>query len=130
MGYRLEHIAFLLEEVANRKRLAVCVDTCHIFAAGYDLKTKRGAENTWREFDSLIGLERLEAFHINDSIGECGSRLDRHTFIGKGQIGTAAFRRLIRDERFAALPGIMEIPRNDQETIETIAQMKRLRDRR
>jgi deoxyribonuclease-4 len=127
VGHRLEHIAFLLSEVRQPKRLAVCADTCHMFAAGYDLKSKRGAETVWREFDSLIGLRHLKAFHINDSIRERGSRIDRHTFIGEGQIGRAAFRRLLRDERFAELPGIMEIPKTDEEFVRTVAQLKELR---
>ncbi len=127
VGHRLEHIAFLLSEVKKPKRLAVCVDTCHMFAAGYDLKSRRGAETVWREFDSLIGLQSLKAFHINDSIRERGSRIDRHTFIGEGQIGIAAFRRVLRDERFAELPGIMEIPKTDEEFVRTVAQVKELR---
>lgn len=127
LGYRLEHLAFLLSQVNNSERLAVCADTCHMFAAGYDLKSKQGAEALWREFDSLIGLTHLKAFHINDSIRERGSRVDRHTFIGEGQIGSAAFRRLLRDERFAQLPGIMEIPRKEQEFVQIIPQVKKLR---
>ncbi len=127
LGHRLEHLAFLLTRVNNPERLAVCADTCHMFAAGYDLKSKKGAEVLWREFDSLIGLAHLKAFHINDSIRERGSRVDRHTFIGEGQIGGAAFRRLLRDERFTKLPGIMEIPRSENEFVEIIPRIKKLR---
>jgi deoxyribonuclease-4 len=127
IGHRLEHIAYLLGEVRAGERLAVCTDTCHMYAAGYDLKSKEGYEAVWRRFDSLIGLSRLKAFHINDSIRERGSRVDRHTFIGEGQIGKAAFRRLLRDERFTNLPGIMEIPRSDEEFLRIIAQVKKLR---
>ncbi len=127
IGHKLEHLAFLLENAGNKKRLAICADTCHLFAAGYDLKSKRGADAFWNEFDSLIGLARLKAFHINDSIGELGSHLDRHTFIGEGQIGKTAFRRLLRDERFLRLPGIMEIPRWDEELTRTVADIKKLR---
>jgi len=127
LGYRLEQIAFLLSEVNEPERLGVCADTCHMLAAGYDLKSKNGYEAVWREFDSLIGFSRLRAFHINDSIRKLGSRIDRHTFVGEGQIGTAAFRRLLRDERFATLPGIMEIPRSDEEFVQNVAKMKHLR---
>ncbi len=130
IGHRLEHIAYLLSEVRAGERLGVCADTCHMFAAGYDLKSKDGYEAVWREFDSLIELSRLKAFHINDSIRERSSRVDRHTFIGEGQIGKAAFRRLLRDERFTNLPGIMEIPRSDEEFLRIIAQIKKLRGAR
>ncbi|MFH1010563.1 MAG: deoxyribonuclease IV [bacterium] len=127
LGHGLEQIAFLLSEVNEGERLGVCTDTCHMFAAGYDLKSKNGYEAVWYEFDALIGLLRLKAFHVNDSIRQRGSRIDRHTFVGEGQIGTTAFRRLLRDERFAALPGIMEIPRSDEEFVRSVTQMKKLR---
>jgi deoxyribonuclease-4 len=130
IGHRFEHITYLLDKVLASERLAVCVDTCHMFVAGSDLKSKDGYEAVWREFDSMIGLSRLRAFHINDSIRERGSRVDRHTFIGEGQIGKTAFRRLLRDERFTNLPGIMEIPRSDEEFLRIIAQVKKLRGAR
>jgi deoxyribonuclease IV len=114
IGYRFEHLRQIIDLVEQRERMAVCVDTCHIFAAGYDIVTEAGYEQTFREFDSVIGLRRLVAFHVNDAKRERGSRVDRHEHIGKGTIGKAGFRLLMNDERFRAIPKILETPKGPE----------------
>jgi deoxyribonuclease-4 len=114
IGYRFEHLRQIIDLVEQRERMAVCVDTCHVFAAGYDIVTEAGYERTFREFDSVVGLERLVAFHVNDAKRERGSRVDRHEHIGKGMIGRAGFRLLMNDERFRAIPKILETPKGPE----------------
>lgn len=99
--------------IHKKNRVAVCVDTCHIFAAGYDLRTATGYNATWDSFDSLIGLEHLKVIHCNDSKKECGSRVDRHEMIGKGQLGNKSFEFLFNDPRFFDVPKILETPKTD-----------------
>jgi deoxyribonuclease IV len=111
LGWRFEQLAAILEQVGNSDRVGVCLDTCHAFAAGYDIRTEAGYEETLREFDRLIGLEKIRAFHVNDSKKELGSRVDRHDHIGKGFIGLDAFRSLVNDKRFIAIPKILETPK-------------------
>jgi deoxyribonuclease-4 len=114
LGNRFEHLAQLREyTAAHSERVGVCVDTCHILAAGYDLRTPEAYEATFAEFDRLIGLEHLKVFHLNDSQHDLGSRKDRHEHIGKGYVGEHAFRMLINDERFQSLPMILETPKGD-----------------
>ncbi len=108
MGASFEEIAAILEGVKNSRRLGVCLDTCHLLASGYDLCTEEGYEDTFRQFERLIGLDRLKVFHVNDSKKPCMSRVDRHAHIGQGCIGLEPFRRLLNDPRFADLPMILE----------------------
>lgn len=110
LGHRLEHIARILELTEAHPRIGVCVDTCHIFAAGYDLRKKSGYDAFWQTFDSLLGLERLKALHLNDSKKMLGSRVDRHDHIGEGEIGPSTFRWLVRDGRFRKIPAVIETP--------------------
>jgi deoxyribonuclease-4 len=126
IGYRFEHLRAIMDLVDQRERMAVCVDTCHIFAAGYDIVTERGYEQTFNEFDSIIGLQRLVAFHVNDAKRERGSRIDRHEHIGKGTIGKPGFRLLMNDERFRNIPKILETPKGP-DMKEDIHNMKILR---
>jgi deoxyribonuclease-4 len=128
IGYRFEHLRQIIDLVEQRERMAVCVDTCHIFAAGYDIVTEVGYEHTFREFDSVIGLHRLVAFHVNDAKRERGSRVDRHEHIGKGTIGKAGFRLLMNDERFRAIPKILETPKGPEmkEDIKNMRVLKSL----
>jgi deoxyribonuclease IV len=126
IGYRFEHLKQIIDLVEQPDRMAVCVDTCHIFAAGYDIVTEAGYEQTFREFDSIIGLTRLVAFHVNDAKRERGSRIDRHEHIGKGTIGKAGFRLLMNDERFSAIPKILETPK-EADMKEDVKNMKVLR---
>jgi deoxyribonuclease IV len=115
LGHRFEHLAAILAQVAQPERLGVCLDTCHVFAAGYALYPENAYQATFRTFDRLIGLSRLRAFHLNDSLKPLGSRVDRHAHIGKGQIGLAAFRLLVNDRRFRNRPMVLETPKESVE---------------
>jgi len=126
IGYRFEHLQQIIDLVEQRERMAVCVDTCHIFAAGYDIVTEAGYEQTFREFDSIIGLHRLVAFHVNDAKRERGSRVDRHEHIGKGMIGKAGFQLLMNDNRFRNIPKILETPKGP-EMKEDVKNMRTLK---
>jgi len=126
IGYRFEHLRKIIDLVDERERMAVCMDTCHVFAAGYDLSTERGYEETFREFDAIVGLDRLVAFHVNDSKRELGSRVDRHEHIGKGRIGTQGFSFLMNDARFGNIPKILETPKGP-EMEEDVENMRVLR---
>lgn len=114
LGSTFEQLRTLIDRVEKKHRIAVCVDTCHIFAAGYDIRTERTYEATVQQFDEIIGLKYLVAFHVNDSQKELGSRIDRHAHIGKGRIGLTAFRMLMNDERFVSVPKILETPKGDE----------------
>lgn len=113
LGHRFEHLAAILERLDGSPRVGVCLDTCHLLAAGYDLCSEAGYTSTFREFDRLVGIDRLAAFHVNDSKKPCGSRVDRHEHIGKGCLGTEPFRRILNDRRFATLPMVLETPKLD-----------------
>lgn len=107
LGHRFEHLAEIMERVPEG-RFGVCFDTCHALAAGYDLTSAEGYETTMAEFDRLVGTEHITAFHLNDSLKERGSRVDRHAHIGQGAVALEAFAALMRDERFAAVPKLLE----------------------
>jgi len=113
LGHRFEHLATILDRVGDTPRVGVCLDTCHLIAAGYDIGSETGYRSTFEAFTRLIGLDRLYLFHLNDSRKPCGSRVDRHEHIGKGCLGPAPFRRLLSDPRFARLPMIIETPKLD-----------------
>lgn len=108
--HKFEQISYIYKKARQKKRLGVCFDTCHAFAAGYDFRTEKTYENMWQEFDKTIGLDNLKAIHLNDSKKECGSRVDRHENIGKGKLGLDPFRFLFNDERFFDIPKILETP--------------------
>jgi deoxyribonuclease IV len=108
MGSSFEELARMIEGARSRKRLGVCLDTCHLLASGYDLCTEDGYRTTFAQFEKLVGLNRLKVFHLNDSKKPCMSRVDRHEHIGKGCIGLEPFRRLLNDPRFVDLPMILE----------------------
>jgi deoxyribonuclease-4 len=110
LGHRFEQIAFVLDQVSRPDRLAVCLDTCHIFAAGYDLRTPEAYEETIAEFDRVVGLNLIRLVHANDSKRELGSRVDRHAAIGEGEIGLEGFRMLVNDRRIDA-PIVLETPK-------------------
>lgn len=128
LGYRFEQLAWLIENTPEGERLGVCLDTCHAFAAGYELRTSEGYEATLQEFDRMIGLSRLLAVHLNDSKNGLGSRVDRHEHIGKGMLGLETFRRVVNDPRLAALPGLLETPKSDDlhEDRENLAVLRSL----
>ena len=128
LGAKFEHLAKLLELVTHNERIGVCVDTCHILAAGYEYRTPEGYETTFAEFDRLVGLDRIKCFHLNDSQKDLGSRVDRHAHIGAGFVGLDAFRMIVNDPRFADLPGILETPKTEggTEDIENLAKLRAL----
>src|SRR5512132_827890 len=111
LGHRFEHLAAILERVDGSPRVGVCLDTCHLLTAGYDLCSEKGYADTFAEFDRIVGCDRIKVFHLNDSKKPCGSRVDRHEHIGKGCLGLEPFRRLLNDRRFAALPMLLETPK-------------------
>jgi deoxyribonuclease-4 len=111
LGHRFEHLAAILGQLAEPGRVGVCLDTCHVFAAGYALAPEREYRATLREFDRVIGLKRLRAFHVNDSLKPLGSRVDRHAHIGHGQLGLEPFRLLVNDPRFRNRPMVLETPK-------------------
>lgn len=128
LGYKFEHLARLIETSGYPERLGVCVDTCHILAAGYDIRTAEAYEATFAEFERLIGTARIGAFHLNDSQKDLGSRVDRHAHIGDGFVGLEAFRCVVNDPRFATLPGILETQKGDNlaEDRENLARLRAL----
>ena len=113
VGYRFAHIAEIIRRAGGHPRLAACVDSCHIFAAGYDVRDRDGYERTLAEFDREVGLGRLVAVHLNDSMTALGSRRDRHERIGAGQIGLEGLARFVRDERLARVPFVLETTEPD-----------------
>ena len=113
LGHTFEQLARIIELTPQGERLGVCLDTCHVFAAGYELRTVEGYAAMMEAFDKAIGLQRLKALHLNDSKGELGERKDRHEHIGKGHIGLEGFRNVVNDPRLAGLPGLLETPKGD-----------------
>jgi len=113
VGYRLEHLAEIIENVTAKDRLGVCLDTCHLFAAGYDFRDAPSYAKTMRKVARVIGIRRVKAFHVNDCKKDLGCRVDRHEHIGRGFIGRKAFRLLATDPRFRRVPMILETPKGD-----------------
>ena len=111
IGHRFEHLRFILEECGNKIPLGVCIDTCHLFAAGYDIRTKEGWEEVLKQFDHIIGLKHLYAFHINDSMKPFASRKDRHAHLGEGEIGLECFKFLMTHPKLREIPKYLETPR-------------------
>lgn len=113
LGFSFEQIAHIIDRVEDKDRVGVCIDTCHAYSAGYNLLSPDTYEQTWRDFDSIIGLKYLSAMHINDTKKEFGSRVDRHESIGKGFLGLEAFRMMMNDSRLNGIPLILETPNPD-----------------
>ncbi len=128
LGYRFEHLRDIIAQVKQPERFSICFDTCHAFAAGYEINDAAGWETTWTEFDTRIGLERLALFHVNDSKKILGSRVDRHANLGEGELGLEAFRLLMSDPRFATTPKILETPNGDEKWAGEIKLLAGLRD--
>jgi deoxyribonuclease-4 len=114
LGHRFWHLGRILELVSEPERIGVCVDTCHIFAAGYPLATRAGYDGTIEELDRAVGLGRVRVWHLNDSLRERGSRVDRHAGIGRGRLGVAPFRFVVNDPRFRRVPMILETPKGKE----------------
>ena len=114
MGYRFEHLAEIIDQVDQKDRVGVCIDTAHAFAAGYDLSTEDGFKETFQQFDQTIGFDKLFAMHLNDSKKELGSKVDRHESLGDGLIGITPFKLIMRDARFDGIPLILETPNTER----------------
>lgn len=125
VGHEFEHLAFILEELGRKIPIGVCIDTCHIFVAGYDIRTKKTWENTLQEFDEVIGLKHLYAFHLNDSMKPFGSKRDRHAHLGEGEIGMEAFRFVMTHPKIREIPKYLETPRGPTVWEEEIAQLRK-----
>jgi deoxyribonuclease-4 len=126
VGHRFEHLASIIQGVNGRVPLGVCLDTCHLFAAGYDIRTPKDWEKTLEEFDSIVGMPYLRAFHLNDSLKGLGSRVDRHQPLGKGQIGWEAFRFLVTHPRTKVLPMYLETPEGPELWKKEIAALREM----
>jgi len=126
LGNKFEHLAYIIGRVREPERLCVCLDTAHVFASGYEIVTDDSIRKTFREFDRVVGLDRLAAIHLNDSKTACGSRVDRHEHIGKGKIGLAAFRFIMGDRRFRKIPKVLETPKG-KDLREDVINLKTLR---
>ena len=126
LGYKFEHFKQWLDLISEPARLGVCVDTCHIFAAGYDIKTNDGYKHTWSEVKTMVGFDKLLAFHLNDSKKELNCRVDRHEHIGQGMLGEKAFERLLNDKNFDHLPMVLETPKDPEMKLD-IMNLKLLR---
>jgi len=128
LGYRMQQLAAIYDRVKKPERLGVCLDTAHLFAAGYDIRTRKGWERPLREVEALIGLDQIVAFHLNDSKTALGSRVDRHEHIGRGQIGLEGFRAVATDRRFQDHPGCLETPKSADmhEDVENLATLRSL----
>ena len=110
VGYRFEHLSYIIEKLDKKIPIGVCIDTCHIFAAGYDLRTPQTFEHTLAEFDKVVGLKHLYAFHVNDSMKPLASRKDRHSPLGEGEIGMECFKLLMQHPKLKCLPKYLETP--------------------
>ena len=128
VGSKLEHLAAIIRRVKRKERLGVCVDTCHLFASGYELRTREGYDAFWSEFDEFIGLDQLCAIHINDSKKGLGSHVDRHEHIGQGELRLEPFRMLVNDARFRHVPMILETEKDPdmKQDVENLAVLRGL----
>lgn len=129
IGCRFEHLAAILDGVKDPDRLGICFDTCHVFAAGYPISTRRQYRATMKALDEIVGLEQIKAFHLNDSRQGLGSRVDRHEHIGHGKLGLAAFRHLLADRRFRRTPMYLETPKGQRDGVDwDVINLRTLRD--
>ncbi len=126
IGHRFEQLARIMERVKSPERVGFCLDTCHVFAAGYEIRTEEGYAETMSSFDSILGLDNLKVFHFNDSKKELGSHVDRHDHIGQGEIGLDGFRHFVNDKRFEDRAALLETPKSD-DLHEDIENLERLR---
>ena len=123
LGYKFEHLAYIIDRVEDKSRVGVCLDTCHSFAAGYDLRTKEACDATFAEFDRIIGFKYLRGMHLNDAMRPLGSHIDRHSPMGEGEIGIECFKYIASDPRFDNIPLILETPYEERWSQE-IAQLR------
>ena len=125
MGFLFEHLAEIIDRVEDKSRVGVCIDTAHAFAAGYDISTEQGFEETFRRFGEIVGFDKLLAMHLNDSKKELGTRVDRHDSLGDGHIGWTPFELIMKDDRFDGIPLILETP-NPERWAEEISVLKKM----
>lgn len=128
IGHRFEHLRSIMDKTSYHQRLGVCLDTCHVFAAGYDISQKKSYRSILSEFNSIIGLKKMKLIHLNDSKKECGCMVDRHEHIGKGRIGDEGFRLLLNDNNLKNIPMILETPKfnNDEADKNNLRTIRRL----
>lgn len=128
LGYKFEHLKKIIDMIYDKKRIGVCIDSCHIFAAGYEIRDKKSYNSTIKKFDDIIGLKYLKVIHLNDSKSDFGSKVDRHEHIGKGKIGKEAFSFFMNDKRFEKIPKIIETPKSKDlhEDIENLKLLRKL----
>ena len=126
IGYKFEHLAAIIDQVEDKGRVGVCLDTCHTYTAGYDIKSEEGYRAVFEDFENIVGFKYLKGIHLNDSKKELASRVDRHHNIGKGLLGLDVFRRMMNDPRFDDMPIILETPDSDlwEEEIELLYSLK------
>lgn len=127
LGYKFEHLKYLLENINEPERVHICYDTCHTFVAGYDIRTAESYQWTFEEFDRLIGVNKIKVFHLNDAKKGLATRIDRHEHIGMGELGLDPFRLLLNDPRFETLPMILETPKDDDMDRKNLAVLRSLR---
>lgn len=127
VGYTFKHLRAIIDGSSHPDRFGICYDTCHTFAAGYDITSEAGYKAVWEEFDRIIGIDRLQCFHINDSKKGLNCRVDRHEHIGQGAMGLSAFRFIMNDPRFVKIPKILETPKGDNDEMDEV-NLKTLRD--
>lgn len=125
VGHSFEHLAYIIDKVHNKIPIGVCIDTCHIFSAGYDIRTKQGWEETLKEFEDIIGLKHLYAMHVNDSLNPLGSRKDRHAPLGKGTMGIECFEAMMKNPHLRELPKYLETPDGPPLWIEEIKMLRK-----
>ena len=123
LGFAFEQLAYLIDRVEDKSRVGVCIDTCHAFAAGYDLRTREACDATFAELERVVGFGYLKGMHLNDAMKILGSRVDRHTPLGEGMIGMECFRYIMQDARFDGIPLILETP-DEARWSEEIAKLK------
>ena len=125
LGYRLEHLGWLLENVSSEKRFGICLDTAHLFAAGYNVKTREGYEETMGQVDKLFGAQSVLGLHLNDSKVPLGKRVDRHEHLGLGEIGLDCFKWIVQDERWKKTPKVLETPKSEDmhEDVENLTKL-------
>ena len=127
LGYTFEQIAYLIDKVEDKTHVGVCMDSCHVFAAGYGLADPKEYKRTIKAFDDVIGLDKLRVIHLNDSKKGLGSKVDRHEHIGKGEIGIEGFRNIVNDKRLAKTPMVIETPKEEDELRVDAENLKILR---
>lgn len=126
LGHRFEHLAEIIDQVEDKARMAVCLDTCHLLAAGYDIRTEKAYRATMRRLNATVGIDRVQAIHVNDSKKGLGSRVDRHECIGQGEVGEEAFRCLLNDRRLRKAVMVLETPKGEDEVKGDAENLRRL----